>query len=86
MNISNLSPNLNGMERTEVTPLFIVPESQFNRVVVGQWFLTNVTITTFPKWFINTLVFIKWILYFEQNIPGCVKTPLVLDYDEYGGH
>ena len=64
--------------------MFIVTSKLLNRLVVYKCCLPNATITTVPKGSMNASVFIKWLLHFEQNIPGCVKIPIVILYGGYG--
>ena len=46
--------------------------------------VTNVIIANASKGFMNTSVFIGWLLIFEHNTPGCVERPIILVCDRYG--
>ena len=69
-----------------VPPLFIVASHILKRAVMDKFCVTNVTIISAPKGFTNPYMLIKWLLYLEQNIPRCVKRPILLVYGGYGSH
>jgi len=60
-----------------VPPLFVVEGKRLNRDVMDACSIFGSTITTSPKGFMNSGIFLKWLEHFEQNVPGEVNRPLI---------
>ena len=69
-----------------VPPLFIVPGQRLSRCTMDACMVPEACITTAPKGFMNSSIFIMWLEHFERQVPGSVRRPLVLVYDGYGSH
>jgi len=67
-------------------PMFIVPGQRLNRDVMDGCDIPQSVVSVAPKGFMNSKSFLKWIVHFENNVPGTIKRPLVLVYDGYGSH
>jgi len=69
-----------------VPPMFIVPGKRLNRDVLDSCPIAGSVVSVSPRGFMNSNLFIQWLVHFENNVPGDVKRPIVLVYDGYGSH
>ena len=61
-------------------PLLILPEKRLNIDVIGGCDVEGANIKTVPKGFINSTLFLSWLEFFGNSVPGSVARPLVLVY------
>jgi hypothetical protein len=69
-----------------IHPQFIVPGQSLQRTTMGSCVNEDAVVTTSEKGFINAKIFKKWLIHFERSVPGTVKRPLILVYDDYSSH
>jgi hypothetical protein len=69
-----------------IHPQFIVPGQSLQRTTMGSCVNEDAVATTSEKGFINAKIFKKWLIHFERSVPGTVKRPLILVYDDYSSH
>ena len=58
----------------------ILPGKWFNRVFSEVFNIEGARVTTAPKGFINSTLFLNLIEFFAKYVPDSVTYPLVLDY------
>ena len=66
---------------TVAPPLLIVPGNWSNRDVPEGCDIKGAHVTTPPKVFINSTLFLNWIVFFAKSVPDSVARPLVLVYN-----
>ena len=69
-----------------VPPLLLIPGQRLNRATMDQCSIAGGTATVYPKGFMHSNILIKLLNHFISNVPGHVKRPIVLVYNEYGSH
>ena len=66
--------------------LFIIPGKRLNGDVLKGCYIESANITTAPKGFINSILFLIWIEFFSNSVPGSFARPLVLFYNGCYSH
>lgn len=69
-----------------IPPLFILEGKRVNRDILDACSVFGSTVTTSAKGFMNSMIFLKWLEHFENNVPGDIKRPLLLVFDGYTSH
>ena len=64
-----------------VPPLLILPLNRLNMDALEELYIEGDKITTSPKVFINSTLFLIWIEIFANSLPDSVVYLLVLAYD-----
>ena len=67
-------------------PLLVLPGKRLNRDVLEAYDIEGATITTAPKGFINSTLFLSWLEFFANSVPDSIVRPLVLVYDGCCSH
>ena len=67
-------------------PLLIIPRKRLNEDIIKSYDTDGFNITTPPKGFINSTLFLSCIELFANSVPDSVMHMIVLVYDGYCSH
>ena len=68
-------------DKSVAPPLLIISGKRLNRDVIEGCDIQGANITTAPKGFVNSTLFLNCLEFFAESVPGSVVRPIVLVYD-----
>ena len=71
---------------TVAPPVMIVHRNRLNRGVLEGCYIAGAHVTTEPILFINSTLFLNWIILFANSVLDSVAIPLVLVYGDCCSH